>query len=109
MPRIARKPRQASTELRRKRPQAFNRNLGRQHRWRAFSGLPTAGRCVRPGITQFTLNWCAPLIVENPYYPQARREANLDILHRIISAHPDVVLLHSLWRVANEFERRSDR
>jgi peptidoglycan/LPS O-acetylase OafA/YrhL len=66
------------------------------------AGFRQQDDATRPGITQFTLNWCEPLIVENPNYPPACLEANLDILQRIISSHPDVVLLHSHWAVGDE-------
>lgn len=53
----------------------------------------------RPGIAQFTLNSCPPVLVEALELPPSCVEANEDILARIIKAGPDVVLLHAIWNL----------
>ncbi|MGY3549405.1 acyltransferase family protein [Bradyrhizobium sp. USDA 4469] len=54
---------------------------------------------VRPGIAQFTLNSCPPVLVEALELPPSCVEANRDIVGRIIKARPDVVLLHAIWNL----------
>lgn len=63
------------------------------------AGLYQLDDRVRPGIVQFTLNSCPPLLVDALELPPDCTDANKDILDRIRKARPDVVLLHAIWNL----------
>ncbi|MCW2079592.1 UNVERIFIED_ORG: peptidoglycan/LPS O-acetylase OafA/YrhL [Bradyrhizobium japonicum] len=63
------------------------------------AGLYQLDDHVRPGIAQFTLNSCPPVLVDARELPPDCVEANKDILARITRAKPDAVLLHAIWNL----------
>ncbi|MGY4623010.1 acyltransferase family protein [Bradyrhizobium sp. USDA 4486] len=63
------------------------------------AGLYQLDDRVRPGIAQFTLNSCPPVLVEALELPPSCVEANTDIVARIVKARPDAVLLHAIWNL----------